>query len=201
MSMVSVIGILTYRSFISNAINLCFVLILSLVRSCARVVEVIIVWWLSRFKCCCKILLSLLAALYKGAFLLLSPVWLDYLLYAVSVVLLVWVAWDFFVLGVWFALCWRLGCIVLRFLWSVFGICRQGFLEWLEICCLSGICLLFVVVLFVHDNQSFSFVGLCDHCIILFDLVVYVFCYICLSFLHSVAAAESVTQLLKFLVR
>ena len=43
MSIVSVIGILTYRSFISNVINLCFVLMLSLFRSYARVFELIIV--------------------------------------------------------------------------------------------------------------------------------------------------------------
>jgi len=37
MSMVSVIGMLTYTSFMSNVVNLCFLLILSFVRSCARV--------------------------------------------------------------------------------------------------------------------------------------------------------------------
>jgi len=35
----------------------------------------------------------------------------------------------------------------------------------------------FVVVdLFVYDNNSFPFVSLCDHCIVLIDLVVNVFC-------------------------
>ena len=43
MSMVSVIGMLMYRSFISNVIYLCFLLMLSFVRSCARVDELTIV--------------------------------------------------------------------------------------------------------------------------------------------------------------
>ena len=43
MSMVSTIGMLTYRSFMSSIINLCLLLMLSRVRSCARVDEFIIV--------------------------------------------------------------------------------------------------------------------------------------------------------------
>jgi len=65
MSMVSVMGMLTYRSFMSSVINLCLLLMLSHVRSCARVDKFIIVFWLSRFRCR-KILLSFLAALYDG---------------------------------------------------------------------------------------------------------------------------------------
>jgi len=43
MSMVSAMGVLTYRSFMSNVINLCLLLMLSCVRSCARVEEFTIV--------------------------------------------------------------------------------------------------------------------------------------------------------------
>ena len=43
MLMVSVTGMLTYRSFMFSAINLCLLLILSRVRSCARVDEFTIV--------------------------------------------------------------------------------------------------------------------------------------------------------------
>jgi len=71
MSMVSVIGMLTYRSFMSNVINLCFLLMLIIGRSCGRVDELTIVLWFSKLKYCCRILLSFLAALYEGAFLLL----------------------------------------------------------------------------------------------------------------------------------
>ena len=39
MSIVSAMGMLTYRSFMSNVINLCLLLILSCVRCCARVGE------------------------------------------------------------------------------------------------------------------------------------------------------------------
>jgi hypothetical protein len=39
MSMVSAIGMLTYRSFMSSVINLYLLLMLSCVRSCARVDE------------------------------------------------------------------------------------------------------------------------------------------------------------------
>jgi len=39
MSMVSAMGMLMYRSFMSNVINLCLLLMLSRVRSCARVDE------------------------------------------------------------------------------------------------------------------------------------------------------------------
>ena len=43
MSMVSAMGMLTYRSFMSYVINLCLMLMLSHVRSCARVDEFSIV--------------------------------------------------------------------------------------------------------------------------------------------------------------
>jgi len=43
MSMVSAMGMLTYRSFMSSVINLCLLLMLSRVRSCARVDEFTIV--------------------------------------------------------------------------------------------------------------------------------------------------------------
>ena len=56
----------------SYVINLCLLLMLSRVRFCARDAEFITVCWLSRFRCCCKILLSLLAVLYEGAFMLLT---------------------------------------------------------------------------------------------------------------------------------
>ena len=42
-SIVSTMGMLTYRSFMSNVINLCLLLMLSCVRSCARVDEFTIV--------------------------------------------------------------------------------------------------------------------------------------------------------------
>jgi len=35
---------------------------------------------------------------------------------------------------------------------------------------------LVVVILFVYDNQGFSFVCLCDHCIVFLDLVLDVLC-------------------------
>ena len=68
MSMVSEMGMLTYRSFMSSVINLWFFLMLSFVRSWARVDELTIVQWLSKFRCCCRTLLSFLAALYEGHF-------------------------------------------------------------------------------------------------------------------------------------
>ena len=71
MSMVSVIGMFTHRSFMSIVISLCLLLMLSFIRSCARVTEFTNVYWLPRFRRCCKILLSLLAALYEGACMLL----------------------------------------------------------------------------------------------------------------------------------
>jgi hypothetical protein len=43
MSMVSAMGMLMYRSFMSSVINLCLLLVLSHVRSCARVDEFTIV--------------------------------------------------------------------------------------------------------------------------------------------------------------
>jgi len=43
MSVVSAMGMLTYRCFMSNVINLCLLLMLSRVRSCARVDEFAIV--------------------------------------------------------------------------------------------------------------------------------------------------------------
>ena len=55
----------------SSVISLCLLLMLSRVRSCARVDEFVIVYWLSRFRCRCKILLRFLAALYDGACMLL----------------------------------------------------------------------------------------------------------------------------------
>ena len=71
MSMISEMGMLTYRSFMSSVISWWFLLMLSFVRFRARFVELTTVWWLSKFKCCCRVLLSFLAALYEGAFLLL----------------------------------------------------------------------------------------------------------------------------------
>ena len=71
MSVVSAIGMFTYRSFMSIVISLCLLLMLIFVRSFTRVTEFTTVYWLPRFRRCCKILLSLLAALYEGACLLL----------------------------------------------------------------------------------------------------------------------------------
>jgi len=71
MSMFSVISVFTYRSFMSIVISLCLLLMLSFIRSCARVTEFSTVYWLPRFRRCCKILLSFLAPLYEGACMLL----------------------------------------------------------------------------------------------------------------------------------
>ena len=68
MLMVSAIGMFTCRSFISIVISLCLLLMLSFVSSCARVTEFTTVYWLPRFRRCWKTLLSLLAALYEGAY-------------------------------------------------------------------------------------------------------------------------------------
>ena len=61
----------------SNVINLCLLLMLSRVRFFARVAEFVTVYWLSRFRCCCKILLSLLAVLYEGVFVYVVNYWSD----------------------------------------------------------------------------------------------------------------------------
>jgi len=71
MSMASVMGMFTYRSFMSSVINLCLPLMVSCIRSCARVDEFFTVYWFSKFRCPCKILLSFLAALYEGVCILL----------------------------------------------------------------------------------------------------------------------------------
>ena len=49
-----------------------FAVNVELCQFCARDAEFITVCWLSRFRCCCKILLSLLAVLNEGAFMLLN---------------------------------------------------------------------------------------------------------------------------------
>ena len=61
-------------------------------------------------------------------------------------------------------------------------------------------CMCFVVVvLFIYDNYGFSFVCLCDHGIVLFDLVVTVFLLDMLDFLCGVSVVKSVVKLFNFL--
>jgi hypothetical protein len=53
---VSLIGMLTYRSFMLNVINLCLSLMLSLIRVCAKDVEVGVTYLIGRLKFSCSIL-------------------------------------------------------------------------------------------------------------------------------------------------
>ena len=71
MSIISLIMILTYRSLTSSVSNPCLLLILSVIISLARVLELMVTYSLSRCRWLLRIVFSFLAVLYAGAFLLL----------------------------------------------------------------------------------------------------------------------------------
>ena len=71
MPIVSLIGILTYRTLTSSVSSLCLLLILSFNSSLARLLGLMVTYSLSRCRWLLKIVFSFLVVLYAGAFLLL----------------------------------------------------------------------------------------------------------------------------------
>ena len=71
---VSVVGMLTYKSFMSKVTSLWFVFNLNCFSSCARVVEFLVLYWYGSVMCSLSVSVRNLASLWAGAFMLLTTV-------------------------------------------------------------------------------------------------------------------------------
>ena len=70
MFMVSCMGIFTYKSLMSNDMSLWVSVISSFISSLARLVEFVMLYWLSSVMCWSSIFVMYFASLYAGAVLL-----------------------------------------------------------------------------------------------------------------------------------